>query len=126
MKDAKKDALEKAVAELKQRGAAAEPPQDVVNETLAQLAQAQRQQLSHAGPDAIAKPRTLLLWSALRLAAAAVVLVAAGYAFGRISAPQPDLDELKTALMPSLRASLEPVIRDSIGAEIPSSRRAHA
>ncbi|MBN1362159.1 MAG: hypothetical protein JW993_16305 [Sedimentisphaerales bacterium] len=120
MKDERDDILERAIADLKQRGVSSEPPQAIVNETLAQLAQAQAQRAG-AGSHATAgqtRPTRLVLWSATRLAAAAVVLVAAGYAFGRITAPKPDLDELRATLLPSLTASLEPAIRQRVSEEV--------
>jgi hypothetical protein len=110
MTDEKKDPLAKAIADLKQRGASSQPPQDVVNETLAHLAQAQYEPVTHITE----RPRRLWLWSLTRLAAAAVVLIAAGYALGRITAPKPDLEELRAALLPSLEASLEPAIRKRV------------
>jgi hypothetical protein len=41
-----------------------------------------------------------------KLAAAAVLLIAAGYAIGRLTTPQPDMEQLHSALETSLRASL--------------------
>jgi hypothetical protein len=41
-----------------------------------------------------------------KLAAAAVLLIAIGYVVGRLSAPQPDMEQLQSALETSLRASL--------------------
>jgi len=50
-----------------------------------------------------------------KFAAAAVLLIAAGYATGRLSAPEPmDVEELKTALETSLKSSLEPAIRQDL------------
>ena len=54
-----------------------------------------------------------------KCAAAAVLLIAVGYATGRLSAPQPlDVEELKAALETSLKASLEPVIRQDLIAQL--------
>ena len=54
-----------------------------------------------------------------KFAAAAVLLIAAGYATGRLSAPQPlDVEELKAALETSLKASLEPAIRQDLIAQL--------
>lgn len=41
-----------------------------------------------------------------KLAAAAVLLIAVGYAVGRLTTPQPDMEKLYSALETSLRASL--------------------
>lgn len=109
MKDETNDVLAKAIADLKRRGASSEPPQEVVNETLAQLARAGSQPEPVA--EAAQRPMRRRLWSATRLATAAVVLIAAGYAFGRITAPKPDIEQLRAALLPSLAATLEPAIR---------------
>ena len=50
-----------------------------------------------------------------KFAAAAVLLLAVGYATGRLSAPLPlDVEELKAALETSLKASLEPAIRKDL------------
>jgi len=50
-----------------------------------------------------------------KFAAAAVLLIAVGYATGRLSAPEPlDVEELKAALETSLKSSLEPAIRQDL------------
>ncbi len=50
-----------------------------------------------------------------KFAAAAVLLIAVGYATGRVSAPQPlDVEELQATLESSLRSSLEPAIRQDL------------
>ncbi len=50
-----------------------------------------------------------------KFAAAAVLLIAVGYATGRLSAPPPlDVEELKAALETSLKSSLEPAIRQDL------------
>lgn len=57
----------------------------------------------------------------LRLAAAAVVLICAGYVAGRVSAPKPvDMEALRASLESSLKASLEPAIRQAVLAEADS------
>jgi len=51
----------------------------------------------------------------IKFATAAVLLLAVGYATGRLSAPEPlDVEELKAALENSLKASLEPTIRQDL------------
>lgn len=42
-----------------------------------------------------------------KLAAAAVLLIGLGYAVGRLSTPQPDMEQLRSALETSLKSSLE-------------------
>jgi hypothetical protein len=54
-----------------------------------------------------------------KFAAAAILLIAVGYATGRLSAPQPlDVEELKAALESSLKASLEPAMRQDLIAQL--------
>jgi hypothetical protein len=55
----------------------------------------------------------------IKLAAAVVFLIAVGYATGRLSAPEPlDMEELKAAMESSLKASLEPAIRQDLIAQL--------
>jgi len=59
--------------------------------------------------------RNILKSPITKCAAAAVLLIAVGYATGRLSAPEPlDVEELKAALESSLKASLEPAIRQDL------------
>ncbi len=59
--------------------------------------------------------RTVFKSPIAKLAAAAVLLLAVGYATGRLSAPEPlDVEELKAALEISLKSSLEPAIRQDL------------
>lgn len=51
--------------------------------------------------------RTILKSPITKLAAAAIVLIAVGYAAGRLSAPPPDVEQLRSALETSLKSSLE-------------------
>ncbi len=58
--------------------------------------------------------RTVFKSPIAKFAAAAVLLIAVGYATGRL-APQPlDVEELKAALETSLKSSLEPAIRQDL------------
>jgi hypothetical protein len=99
--------LEKAVEALKNEQIPAGPPQELADATVAKLAEAS------GGPQkAIVGGR---LWIVQRLkaakglakvAAAAVLLIAAGYA-GRLSAPRPpDAEQLRAALEPAIRQAL--------------------
>ena len=59
--------------------------------------------------------------SLAKLAAAAVLLIGAGYLAGRVSAPEPvNVAELQAALESSLRSSLEPAIRQALVDELDS------
>jgi len=54
-----------------------------------------------------------------KLVAAAVILITVGYAVGRLSAPEPlGVEELQAALESSLKASLEPAIRQDLSAQL--------
>ncbi len=55
-----------------------------------------------------------LLSMMTKLAAAAVVLIGAGFLAGRLSAPPVDVQELRAELEASLKSSLEPAIRRSV------------
>jgi hypothetical protein len=56
-----------------------------------------------------------LIGRLMKLAAAAVLMIGAGYIAGRVSAPEPlDVQELRTALESSLKSSLEPAIRQEL------------
>ena len=110
MKEYDNDTLGKAIADLKEQGRSTVPPQDVVNETLKCLAEADRQTPPMQSPR-----RTLPLWSAARWAVAAAVLLTTGYAVGRITAhTEPGSEQLRAELLPSLAAALEPQIRQSV------------
>lgn len=57
----------------------------------------------------------------VKMAAAAVLLIAAGVVAGRLSAPQPiNVEELRATLESSLRSSLEPAIQQAVLAEADS------
>jgi len=59
--------------------------------------------------------RNILKSPITKFAAAAVLLIAVGYATGRLSAPQTlDVEELQATLESSLKASLEPAIRQDL------------
>jgi len=60
-----------------------------------------------------------LISGLVKLAAAAVLMIGAGFIGGRFSAPEPiTVHELQTALESSLKSSLEPAIRQEMLAEI--------
>ena len=57
----------------------------------------------------------------IKVAAAAMVLIAAGVIVGRLSAPSPiDVEELRAELEASLKSSLEPAIRQNVLDEVNS------
>jgi len=58
---------------------------------------------------------TVFKGSIMKLAAAAVLLISLGYLTGRLSAPEPiDVEQLQANLVSSLKASLEPTIRQDL------------
>ncbi len=68
---------------------------------------------------AIPKLRLRLPPIVAKLAAAAVLMIGAGYIAGRLSAPEPlDVQELRTALESSLKSSLVPAIRQELLSEM--------
>jgi hypothetical protein len=110
-RETEKDILAKAVDQLKDRPVSSGPPADVVRETLARLSKAEPGLTTVAAPGHI----RVWVWSAARLAVAATILIAAGYAAGRASAAKPlDMEKLRA----NLEASLEPAIRKNILEEV--------
>ena len=68
---------------------------------------------------AIPKLRLRLPPILAKLAAAAVLMIGAGYIAGRVSAPEPlDVQELRAALESSLKSSLAPAIRQELLSEM--------
>jgi hypothetical protein len=68
---------------------------------------------------AIPKLRLRLPPIVAKLAAAAVLMICAGYIAGRVSAPEPlDVQELRAALESSLKSSLVPAIRQELLSEM--------
>ena len=60
-----------------------------------------------------------LIGTLIKFAAAAVLMIGAGYIAGRISAPEPlDVQDLRAALERSLKSSLEPAIRRELLSEM--------
>ncbi len=111
----REDILAQALAQLKREGLSENVPQEVLDETVRKIADCGLR-IADSSPDhlSLRNPKSAVRnWS--RFAAAAAVLLFAGYAFGRLSAPRPpDLDQLREALAPSLAASLEPAIRERL------------
>jgi len=100
--------LEKAVEALKNEQIPPGPPQKVIESTMAKLAE-------NAGQaDTVKHKYRILILEGLRatksltkIAAAAVLLIAAGYAAGRLSAPRaPDMEQIRAALEPTIRQNL--------------------
>jgi hypothetical protein len=100
--------LDNAIEAIKNEQIPPGPPQEVVKATLAKLTETEEQEDT-------ATPRNRILIfndlkavkSLTKIAAAAVLLIAAGYAAGRLSAPPaPDMEQIRAALEPSIRQKL--------------------
>jgi len=100
--------LDKAVEALRNQQIPPGPPQELTNSTIAKLTEA-------AGTSDTAEFENrirIIEWlkagkSLIKIAAAAVLFIAAGYAAGRLSAPKaPDIEQIRAALEPSIRQNL--------------------
>ena len=112
MRENRKDRLSQAIDRLKQQGLSQEPPKEVVDETLRRIAD--------SGPLVvpIRHPQPAICHFS-RLAAAAAILVVAGYAVGRLSVPKPmNLDQIRDALTPAVAAAIEPDLRARVVDEV--------
>lgn len=100
--------FEKAIETLKNEQIPAGPPRELVDSTIAKM-----DDISGRA-DSVEHKNRILNFEGLRasksltkVAAAAVLLIAAGYATGRLSAPQaPDMTQIRAALEPEIRKSL--------------------
>jgi uncharacterized membrane-anchored protein YhcB (DUF1043 family) len=106
--DENENRLKKALEAIKNEQIPPGPPQEVIDSTIAKLAEA-------AGQSDIVRPDNRIriieklkaAKSLTKIAAAAVLLIAAGYAAGRLSGPQPpDMVQIQAALEPKIRQSL--------------------
>ena len=107
-----RDLLAEAIARLKQDGLSHPLPQEVVEETTRRLVEAQ----ARTAPNVLGDRRRLrpgFLRAAVRPALAAAALIVLGYAVGRLTMPR-DMDRIREALTPSVAASIEPALRDSL------------
>ncbi len=105
-----KDILERVAKVLKDEPIPAGPPQELVDATLSKLSEASRQGDTIQIESRIRireRLRAMNMSRFSRIAAAAVILIVAGYAVGRFSTPRPpDLKELQAALTPVIRREL--------------------
>ncbi len=100
--------LEKAVEAIKNEPIPAEPPQEVTDATIAKLAEASGEPHIETVSRRIRLAERLTTTRNLtKIAAAAVLLIAASYATGRLTAPRPpDIEQIKAALEPTIRENL--------------------
>ena len=104
----KKSILDKAISCLKKEPVPPGPPKEAVDTTIAKLTEASGQpNTANAGRRIQIIERIKAAGSFTKVAAAAVLLIAASYAAGRLSAPrQPDIQQLQAALEPAIRESM--------------------
>jgi hypothetical protein len=101
-----KDILDKAIDALANTNVPPGPPKELTDATVAKLSEAAESYKDDFKTirfvDRIKQTRGLI-----KFAAAAVILIAAGYAIGRFSAPKPpDVQQLQAALEPAIRQNL--------------------
>ncbi|MHC4483027.1 MAG: hypothetical protein ACYSW4_05720 [Planctomycetota bacterium] len=109
----KKDIVDKGIDALKNEPVPHGPPEQAVDAVITKLAEAS----GVPPPGAIREGIRAISFT--RIAAAAVVLIVAGFAVGRLTSPRPpDMEELHCALETSLKSSLEPSIRQDLLEEL--------
>jgi hypothetical protein len=101
-----KDILDKAIDALANTNVPPGPPKELTDATVAKLSEAAESYKDDFKTirfvDRIKQTRGLI-----KFAAAAVILIAAGYTIGRFSAPKPpDVQQLQAALEPAIRQNL--------------------
>ncbi len=111
-----RDVLDRVINALKNQPVPHGPPQGLVDEVAEKCAQAAGQaQPAVAEANIRSLPFT-------KVAVAAVLLIVAGYAVGRLTTPQPpDTEQLRSTLEVSLKSSLEPAIRQNLLEELESN-----
>jgi hypothetical protein len=100
--------LEKAIEALKNEQVPPGPPQELVDSTIAKLAEAEEQTDTVQHENRILNFKDLRAVKSLtKIAAAAILLIVAGYATGRLAAPRPpDMEQIRAALEPEIRKDL--------------------
>ena len=100
--------LEKAVKALKNEQVPPGPPRELADATIAKLTEASGQSNTVTSGRRIRFIERLKATNSFtKVAAAAVLLIIAGYAAGRLSAPRPpDAEQLQAALEPAIRQNL--------------------
>ena len=100
--------LENAIETLKNEQIPPGPPQELVKSTLAKLTETEEQEDTATSRNRILIFNDLKVVKSLtKIAAVAVLLIATGYAVGRLSAPRtPDMEQIRAALEPSIRQKL--------------------
>ena len=108
--------LEKAVEAMRNEQIPPGPPQELVDAAVTKLTEAQGQSDTppfRGGMSFVERLRPLR--GIARFAAAAVLLVVAGYAAGRVAAPRPpDMEQLQAALEPTIRRNVVAQLRNDL------------
>lgn len=104
----KEDIFEKAMESLRDEPVPPGPPQELVDATMAKLAECSSSPAVGHMTDHIPQRQWWKPFGSLgKFAAAAAVLIAAGYAVGRWSAPRPpDMEQIRAAIEPGIRKEL--------------------
>lgn len=101
------DILENAVKALKNKQVPSGPPQELADATIEKLTRASEQAETAKQNKRIRFIGLKTISSLTKIAAAAVLLIIAGYAAGRLSAPKPpDIEQLQATLEPAIRTQL--------------------
>jgi hypothetical protein len=101
-----KDIVDKAVDALANTDVPPGPPQELKEATVAKLAEA-AENLQDELRTIKLVDRIKMAKGLIKFAAAAVILIVAGFAIGRFSAPKtPDIEQLQAALEPAIRQNL--------------------
>jgi hypothetical protein len=100
--------LEKAVKAINDQQVPPGPPHELANSTIAKLTELSGQTNTYAGGRRIRLiERIKVLNSFIKFAAAAVLLITAGYATGRLLSPKPpDIEQLRISLEPAIRQNI--------------------
>lgn len=116
MKEEDENIMDKAVEAIRNDQIPPGPPQELVDKTLAKLADIRRQSdTPSSGRVVNLVGRIGAIRGITKFAAAAVLLVVAGYAVGRVSAPRPpDIEQLLAVLEPAIRRNVVAQLRNDL------------
>lgn len=107
--------LKKAVDAIKNEPIPPEPPQDVINATIARLTENSSGQSGFESRQIPVWERFTFSHNMFKIAAAIILFLFVGFAGGRLTGPKPiDTEQLKSEIESSLRASMEPAIREQV------------
>jgi hypothetical protein len=107
--------LKKAVDAIKNEPIPTGPPQNVVDATLAKLREGTGEQNSFESRQIPVWERFIFSNNLFKMAAAIILFLFVGFAGGRLTGPKPiDKEQLRSEIETSLRASLEPDIREQV------------